>query len=331
MGLLVAGEWRDEWYDTEGNAGEFVRSEAGFRSWITPDGSAGPSGQGGFVAEPGRYRLYVSYACPWAHRTLLARALEGLEAIIPISVVHYLMGAEGWTFEPAEDVVPDPVLGATRLHQIYTAARADFTGRVTVPVLWDTQRETIVSNESSEILRMFDTAFDGLGARGLDLRPDDLHDEIDATNTLVYDAINNGVYKAGFATRQAVYERHVHRLFDVLDQLEERLGRRRWLCGERFTEADVRLFPTLLRFDPVYHGHFKCNLRRIQDYPHLSGYVRDVFQLPGVAETIRMEHVVRHYYGSHDSINPTRIVPIYRGEDLSSPHGREALGESPLS
>ena len=330
MGLLVDGEWRDEWYDTEASGGEFVRTTAAFRSWVTPDGSAGPSGEAGFRAQAGRYRLYVSYACPWAHRVLMVRALEGLEELVPLSVVHYAMGSEGWTFEPAEGVIADPVLGADRLHQIYTAAIADFTGRVTVPVLFDTERETIVSNESSEILRMFDTAFDAIGARGLDLYPEELRGAIDATNALVYEAINNGVYKAGFATRQDVYERHVERLFDVLDTLEERLAGQRWLCGERFTEADVRLFPTLLRFDPVYHGHFKCNRRRLQDYPNLSGYVRDVYQLPGVPETIRMEHVVRHYYGSHETINPTRVVPVYRGEDLSLPHGRAALGESPL-
>ena len=329
MGLLVRGEWRDEWYDTEASGGEFVRTVAGFRSWVTPDGSPGPSGEGGFAAEPGRYRLYVSLACPWAHRTLLARALEGLESMIPISVVHWYMGAEGWTFEPGEGVVPDPELGATRLHQIYTAARPDFTGHVTVPVLWDTRRRTIVNNESSEILRMFDTAFDDVGARGLDLYPEALRADIDATNELVYDAINNGVYKAGFATRQEVYERHARLIFVVLAKLEARLEKQRWLCGDRFTEADIRLFPTLLRFDPVYHGHFKCNLRRIQDYPHLSGYLRDIYQLPGVAETVQLEHAVRHYYGSHDTINPTRIVPIGRGEELSRPHGREALGLSP--
>ena len=322
MGLLVRGEWRDEWYDTEASGGEFVRTVAGFRSWVTPDGSPGPSGEGGFAAEPGRYRLYVSLACPWAHRTLLARALEGLESMIPISVVHWYMGAEGWTFEPGEGVVPDPELGATRLHQIYTAARPDFTGHVTVPVLWDTRRRTIVNNESSEILRMFDTAFDDVGARGLDLYPEALRADIDATNELVYDAINNGVYKAGFATTQSAYDAAVGPLFDSLDWLEGLLGDRRYLMGEKITEADWRLFSTLVRFDLVYHLHFKCNRKRIIDYPNLWAYTRELYQWPGISGTVHFGHIVRHYHYSHDTINPNRIIPINPVLDWWTPHGR---------
>ncbi|MEM7567000.1 MAG: glutathione S-transferase family protein, partial [Pseudomonadota bacterium] len=275
MGLLIDGEWHDQWYDTKKSGGKFVRSDAGFRNWVTPDGSAGPSGTGGFKAEPGRYHLYVSLACPWAHRALVFRALKGLEDAISVSVVNDFMGDEGWTFEPGEGVVPDPLFGASRMFQIYQRAKPDYTGRVTVPVLWDKAGGAMVSNESSEIIRMFNSAFDGVGAdASLDFYPEALRGEIDAVNARVYDTVNNGVYKSGFATTQGAYEDAVNPLFETLDWLEERLADERWLVGNRLTEADWRLFTTLVRFDPVYVGHFKCNIRRIADYPALSGYLR---------------------------------------------------------
>jgi putative glutathione S-transferase len=321
MGLLVDGVWRDRWYDTSGD-GRFKRQDSGFRNWVTPDGAGGPTGEGGFEAEPGRYHLYVSLACPWAHRTLIFRRLKCLETIVGLSVVHWHMGEEGWTFEPGPGVVPDPALGARVLHQLYTAAKPDCTGRVTVPVLWDLQRRTIVSNESSEILRMFNAAFDGVGALGGDLYPPDLREEIDRLNARIYETVNNGVYRAGFATTQDAYEEAVRPLFETLDGLDERLADRRYLCGERITEADWRLFTTLVRFDPVYVGHFKCNLRRIADYPNLSGYLRDLYQQDGIADTVDMGHIKAHYYGSHPSINPTGIVPLGPALDLDAPHGR---------
>lgn len=321
MGVSIDGRWHDHWYDTAATQGRFVRSEAQFRHWVTPDGAPGPSGEGGFAAEPGRYRLYVSLACPWAHRTLVMRALEGLEPAIPVCVVHWRMLERGWTFEPGPGVIPDPD-GTEVLHQVYLRADPRYTGRVTVPVLWDTARRTIVSNESSEILRMLDTAFDALGARGGDYRPPALAAEIDAVNARVYATVNNGVYRAGFATTQAAYDEAVVPLFDTLDWLEARLSRRRWLVGEAMTEADVRLYTTLVRFDAVYHGHFKCNLRRIVDYPALSGWLRDVHQTPGVAATFDLVHIKGHYYESHRGINPTGIVPAGPVLDLSTPHGR---------
>ena len=326
MGMLVDGVWRDVWYDTSATGGRFVRTDSQFRKWVTPDGSAGPSGEAGFRAEPGRYHLYVSLACPWAHRTLIVRALKGLEAMVPVSVVHWLMREDGWTFADGPGVIPDPVHGARFLHQIYTAAQADYSGRVTVPVLWDRQRGTIVNNESAEILRMFSTAFDGLGARPGDFYPEDLRAEIDAVNDRVYDGLNNGVYKAGFATAQDAYEEAATAVFETLDWLEARLARRRWLVGDRLTEADIRLFTTLVRFDEVYHGHFKCNRARIVDYPNLWGFTRELFQLPGVAATVNMEHIKRHYFESHQTINPTGIVPIGPAPDFLAPHGREAVG-----
>ena len=269
MGLLVDGAWQDRWYDTSRTGGKYVRKASQFRNWVTPDGSPGPSGKGGFKAEGDRYHLYVSYACPWAHRTLIFRKLKGLENLIPISVVHWLMGERGWNFEPGDGVIPDPMFQSQYLHQIYTQADAHYTGRVTVPVLWDRQTQTVVNNESSEIIRMFNSAFDGVGAKPGDYYPEDLRDEIDRLNERIYDTINNGVYKCGFATTQAAYEEAVQPLFDTLDFLEERLATSRYLVGDRLTEADWRLFPTLVRFDPVYVGHFKCNIRRIVDYPNL--------------------------------------------------------------
>jgi putative glutathione S-transferase len=322
MGLLVEGRWVDQWYDTKASGGRFVRASSPFRNWITPDGAPGPSGEGGFAAEPGRYRLYVSYACPWAHRTLIYRAIKGLADMIPLSVVHWLMLGDGWTFAEGPGVIPDPEVGAAFLHQIYTAAKPDHTGRVTVPVLWDRQRRTIVSNESSEIIRMFNSAFDGTGAAAGDFYPEALRAEIDAVNARVYETVNNGVYRAGFATTQAAYEEAIGPLFGTLDWLDARLSDRRFLMGDRPTEADWRLLTTLLRFDLVYVGHFKCNRRRIVDYPNLWPYTRDLYQWPGVAATFDRDHAKRHYYQSHLTINPTGIVPVGPDVDFDAPHGR---------
>ncbi len=323
MGLLVDGNWQDRWYDTDSTGGKFERSESSFRHWVTADGSPGPSGEGGFPAARGRYHLYASYACPWAHRVLIWRALKGLEDAIDVSFVHWFMGEEGWTFEPDDDgIVGDRLGERTRLHQLYTAANPTFTGRVTVPVLWDTERDTIVSNESSELVRMLDTAFDQLGAAPGTLYPEAKRDEIDALNERIYHTLNNGVYKAGFATTQDAYEEAVNPLFDTLDALEEILARQRFLTGDEPLEADWRLFPTLLRFDLVYHGHFKCNVRRIADYRHLAGYTRDLYQWPGIRDTINLKHAKRHYYSSHETVNPTRIVPVGPALDLDAPHGR---------
>jgi len=325
MGLLIDGIWHDQWYDTKSTGGRFVRKDSAFRNWITADGSPGPTGEGGFKAEAGRYHLYVSLACPWAHRTLIFRALKGLDGMISVSVVHWIMREKGWTFEDGPGVVPDPINGARLLHEVYTAAKPDYTGRVTVPVLWDKARGTIVNNESAEIIRMLNSAFDGVGARPGDYYPEDLREEIDRLNTRIYDTVNNGVYKAGFATTQEAYEEAVVPLFETLDWLDERLATRRFLLGSRQTEADWRLFTTLVRFDPVYVGHFKCNLRRIADYPNLSGYLRDLYQTPGVPETVNMQHIKGHYYESHATINPTGVVPLGPILDLDAPHGRERL------
>lgn len=324
MGLLVDGKWQDKWYDTSASGGRFQRESAKFRNWVTADGAPGPTGDGGFEAEPGRYHLYVSYACPWAHRTLIFRQLKGLTDAVGLSVVHWFMGAEGWHFGEGEGVIADPNVGATHMHQVYTAARADFTGRVTVPVLWDKKTKTIVSNESSEIIRMFNTAFDKVGATGPDFYPADLQTAIDAINPVVYDTVNNGVYKSGFATTQEAYEEAVTALFETLDMLEDRLSRQPYLAGDRVTEADWRLFTTLFRFDPVYVGHFKCNIRRLRDYPNLWNYTLALYQVPGVAETCHLGHIKRHYYGSHESINPTRIVPVGPDIDYSASHDRDA-------
>lgn len=322
MGLLVDGKWQDKWYDTSATGGRFKRQESIFRNWVTTDGSAGPSGEGGFQAEPGRYHLYVSLACPWAHRTLIFRKLKGLEEMIDVSVVHWFMGSEGWTFEPGESVVADPLGNASRMHEIYTRAKADYTGRVTVPVLWDKQRHTIASNESAEIIRMFNSAFDGVGAKAGDYYPEALRGEIDEINERVYHTVNNGVYKSGFATTQEAYEEAVVPLFETLDWLEERLGKSRYLAGDQLTEADIRLFTTLVRFDPVYVGHFKTNLRRLIDYPNLWAYTREIYQLPGVAETVNFDHIKRHYYESHGTINPAGVVPLGPVLDFNEPHGR---------
>jgi putative glutathione S-transferase len=324
MGLLVDGVWRDQWYDTKSTGGRFVRKDSAFRNWITADGSPGPTGTGGFKAEAGRYHLYVSLACPWAHRTLIMRKLKGLEAMIDVSAVHWRMLDHGWTFEDGPGVVPDTVNGADYLYQVYTAAKPDYTGRVTVPVLWDKASGAIVNNESAEIVRMLNSVFDGIGAKPGDYYPEDLRPEIEGLNARIYDTVNNGVYKAGFATAQPAYEEAVRALFETLDALDERLASRRYLCGGRMTEADIRLFTTLVRFDPVYVGHFKCNLRRIADHPHLSGYLRDLHQTAGIAETVNMHHIKGHYYESHKTINPTGIVPLGPLMDLDAPHGRDS-------
>ena len=310
MGLLVDGQWVDQWYDTKKTGGRFVRTQAQFRNWITADGSAGPTGQAGFKAEANRYHLYVSLACPWASRTLMIRTLKGLEDMISISVVHPLMLEDGWTFEEGEGVIGDQIFQARYLHQVYTAVKPDYTGRVTVPVLFDKKTKTIVNNESSEIIRMLNTAFDGLGAKSGNYVPDQWLEEIDAVNDFVYHRINNGVYKAGFATKQEVYEEEVTTLFAALDQMEERLAGQDYLVGNRLTEADIRLFTTLVRFDAVYFGHFKCNLKPLTAYPNLWAYTKRIYQLPGMAQTVNFDHIKRHYYGSHKTINPTGVIPM---------------------
>ena len=323
MGQLVDGEWHDDWYDTSKTGGSFERSTSGFRNWVTADGSAGPSGEGGFKAESGRYHLYVSLACPWAHRTLIFRALKGLTEHIDVSVVHPDMLGDGWTF--ATDfpgTTGDRLFGLPFLRDIYTRTDPKVSGRVTVPILYDTQRKTIVSNESAEIIRMFNGAFDDMTGNRDDYWPADLRDGIEEVNARVYDTVNNGVYKAGFATTQRAYEAGVRPLFDTLDWLEERLSQQRYLMGDRLTEADWRLFPTLVRFDSVYHLHFKCNRKRIVDYPNLWAYTRELYQVPGVAGTVNLDHIVRHYHYSHDTINPYRIIPINPILDFGAPHGR---------
>ncbi|MCC0030509.1 MAG: glutathione S-transferase family protein [Brucellaceae bacterium] len=330
MGLLVDGKWQDKWYDTGKTGGKFVRQDSRFRNWVTADGSAGPSGGGGFAAGPGRYHLYVSLACPWAHRTLIFRKLKKLEDMISVSVVDHFMGKDGWTFRTGGGATGDTLHGLDFLHQIYTRADPAYSGRVTVPVLWDKERGTIVSNESSEIIRMFNSAFDGVGAAAGDYYPEPLRAAIDTVNATVYDAVNNGVYKCGFATTQEAYEEAYESLFAALDGLEERLSRQRYLVGNRLTEADWRLFTTLVRFDPVYVGHFKCNRNRIADMPNLSNYLRELYQMPGVAETVNMHHIKHHYYASHETINPTRIVPVGPELDYDAPHDRERFPAEPV-
>ena len=325
MGLLVDGEWQDRW-DYNDDSGKFQRSETAFRNWITADGSAGPSGEGGFKAEPGRYHLYVSYACPWAHRALVFRALKGLEELIPVSVVHPDMLSDGWTFKTDfPGATGDRLYDLPFLRDIYTKAQPDISGRVTVPVLWDKERETIVSNESAEIIRMLNEAFDGLTGNSDDYWPEALREAIEPVNARIYDTVNNGVYKAGFATSQEAYDDAVGPLFESLDWIEERLSKGRYLMGDRITEADWRLFTTLIRFDQVYNVHFKCNKARIVDYPNLWAYTRELYQWPGVADTVHFDHFRRHYYYSHDMINPNRIIPVGPELDLMAPHGREAL------
>ena len=322
MGMLVDGKWTDRWYDTKQSGGRFVRAEAPWRDFVTVDGRPAPGRSRGFKAEPGRYHLYVSLACPWAHRTLIFRVLKKLEDVISVSIVHYHMGKDGWTFVAEDGATGDTLYGMRFLHQIYTKADPFHSGRVTVPVLWDKKQQTIVSNESSEIIRMLNSAFDAWGDASVDFYPEPLRGEIDAVNERVYPAVNNGVYRAGFATSQEAYEEAFAELFAELDALEARLSGQRYLAGDRITEADWRLFTTLVRFDPVYVGHFKCNLRRIADYPNLSNYLRDLYQVPGVAGTVNMKHIKSHYYGSHDTINPTRIVPVGPELDYSAPHDR---------
>lgn len=323
MGQLVDGVWHDVWYDTKKSGGAFVRQNAKFRNWITADGTPGPSGEGGFPAASGRYHLYVSYACPWAHRTLIFRKLKGLEDNIGISVVHPDMLSDGWTFETDDKgATGDGLYGLPFARDIYTKAVPDMTGRVTVPILWDTERETIVSNESSEIIRMFNTAFNDITGNTDDYWPSELRDDIAPVNDRIYDTLNNGVYRSGFATTQEAYDAAVHPLFDTLHWLEDRLSTRRYLMGDRITEADWRLWTTLIRFDSVYHLHFKCNLKMIKELPNLWGYTRELYQWPGVSETVNMDHIVRHYHYSHETINPHRIVPINPTLAFDEPHQR---------
>ena len=319
MGLLVNGQWQDRWYDTDENAGRFVRQESQFRNWVTVDGSAGPSGEGGFAAEPDRYHLYVSLACPWAHRTLIFRSIKRLQGVIGVTVVNPLMLENGWELGGTERGL---VSGIRYLYELYLAVADNMTGRVTVPVLWDKQRNTIVNNESAEIIRMLNSAFNHLTEVQADYYPVALQEEIDRVNERIYQTVNNGVYRAGFATTQQAYEEAFDALFDTLDWLESRLDRQRFLTGSQLTEADWRLFTTLIRFDAVYHGHFKVNRQRIEDYPNLSNYLRDLFQQPGVAKTVDFSHIKTHYYGSHKTINPTGIIPKGPELDLLRPHDR---------
>ena len=330
MGLLVEGKWHDVWYETDESGGRFVRDEARFRNWVTVDGEPGPTGRGGFRGAPDRYHLYVSLACPWAHRALIMRKLKGLESMISISVVNSSMRERGWTFEPGPGVIADNINQAGCLHEIYTLAQPDYSGRATVPVLWDKKKRTIVSNESADIIRMLNSAFDDVGAGTADYYPEDLRSEIDSLNEFIYPNINNGVYRAGFATTQDAYEEAVGELFYALDVLDDRLGTKRYLTGERITEADWRLFTTLVRFDPVYVGHFKCNKKELREYPNLWGYVCDLYQIPGIADTVDIPYIKQHYYGSHAAINPTGIVPIGPDIDYQLPHdrGRVAPSES---
>ncbi len=325
MGKLVDGIWHGVWFDTEETRGRFIRSESQFRNWVTTDGSAGPTGKSGFQAEPDRYHLYISWACPWAHRTLIFRELKGLKDLIPISSVNSFMGPEGWTFEPGPRVIADTINQSSKLYKVYLAADPQYSGRATVPFLWDRQQNTIVSNESKEIIRMFNSAFDNVGATGPDFYPKELRDEIDEINDYVYNNINNGVYKSGFATTQDAYDEAVSAVFAALDAVEDRLASRRYLTGDLITEADWRLFTTLIRFDTIYFGHFKCNLRRISDYPNLWGYIRDLYQYPGISETVDLEFCKQHYYRSHETVNPNRVVPIGPAIDFTTPHRREHL------
>lgn len=323
MGLLIDGKWRDQWYDTKETNGSFERDEAKFRNWITADGSAGPSGQAGHKAQPGRYHLYICHACPWAHRTMILRALKGLTDMIDVSVVHPDMLGEGWTFDTDFDgATGDRLFDLPYARSLYLRAAPKFTGRVTVPILWDKERDTIVSNESSEIIRMFNSAFDGITGNTLDLWPEDLRAAIEPVNARIYSTVNNGVYKAGFATTQQAYDAAVEPLFDTLEWIESTLADNRYLTGDRITEADWRLFTTLVRFDLVYHQHFKCNRKRIIDYPNLWAYTRALFQWEGVASTVHFDHIVRHYYYSHETINPHRIIPVNPQIDWTAPHNR---------
>ena len=324
MGLLVNGAWQEDISRTK--EGRFVRPASAFRNFVTRNGSAGPSGEGGFPAEAGRYHLYVSLACPWAHRTMIFRALKKLELIISVSITEPLYGKTGWEFGTARGGTPDTVNGKATLAEIYLLADQHYTGRVSVPVLWDKKRRTIVNNESSEIIRMLNSAFDAFTDVHTDYYPAELRGEIDAVNELVYPNINNGVYRAGFATSQQAYEEAARAIFEAFDKIEERLARQRYLAGRQLTEADWRLFTTLVRFDTVYYSHFKCNLRRVADYPNLWNYTRDLYQVPGIAETVSIDHIKRHYYGSQRQVNPTSIVPIGPTIDFAAPHDRDRFG-----
>jgi putative glutathione S-transferase len=322
MGRLINGVWQEQELAATKD-GQFERQDSAFRNWITPDGRPGPTGQDGFRAVAGRYHLYVSLACPWAHRTLIMRALKGLQDIIPVSVTHWLMAEHGWTFAPGDGVIPDPLYKSRYVYELYARADDEYSGRATVPVLWDQHTQTIVNNESADIIRMFNSAFDLAGARAGDYYPPPLRSDIDTINQRIYDTLNNGVYRCGFATTQAAYEAAVLPLFETLDWLEGRLSQSRFLFGETLTEADIRLFTTLVRFDSVYHGHFKCNIRRIVDYRNLWAYTRDIFQLPGIAETVDLGHIKRHYYMSHRRVNPTGIVPAGPALDFLVPADRD--------
>lgn len=324
MGLLIDGRWHDQWYDTAKD-GRFQREQAQRRHWITADGSVGPSGDSGFAAEAGRYHLYVSLACPWAHRTLILRTLKGLDSLIDVSVVSWLMRDHGWTFDPQYGSSGDALDGLSFLHQRYTAEDPHYTGRVTVPLLWDKHRQRIVSNESAEIIRMFNSAFDNVTGSRLDFYPEPLRATIDALNDRIYPRVNNGVYRAGFATTQEAYEEAFDEVFGELNWLDQHLAEHRYLAGEYLTEADWRLFTTLIRFDPVYHGHFKCNLQRITDYPQLSNWLRELYQWPGVAETVDFTHIKGHYYASHATINPTGVIPKGPAQNLLAAHDRDRL------
>ncbi len=325
MGLLIAGEWHDQGYDTKKEGGEFVRESSKLRNWITPDGSSGPEGQPGLPADRDRYHLYVSRACPWAHRVLMLRQLKGLEDLIAVSYTSPLMLDQGWSYVLEEGSSGDAINGVDYHHQLYTMTDPSYTGRVTVPALWDKHQGRLVNNESADLVRIFNSAFDELTGNRLDLYPESMRGTIDAVNNDVYENINNGVYKAGFATEQAVYDKHVVALFDALDRMEARLSKQRYLAGEWLTEADIRLFATLIRFDAVYFGHFKCNLRRIEDYPNLANYLCEIYQWPGISETVDFDHIKRHYYCSHSTINPTRIVPKGPDFNFERPHDRERL------
>ncbi|MDA8584918.1 glutathione S-transferase family protein [Rhodobacteraceae bacterium] len=324
MGQLVDGTWHESVVGSASKDGQFKREASKFRNWITADGSPGSSGEGGFAAEADRYHLYVSHACPWAHRTLIFRALKGLTDLITVSVVHPDMLGDGWTFATGfPGATGDTLYGLPFARDVYVKADPNVTARVTVPILWDKSRETIVSNESSEIIRMFNSAFDGLTGNTLDFWPRDLRDDIEPVNVRIYDTLNNGVYRSGFAGAQEAYDQAVGELFDTLDWLEDRLAANRFLMGGRVTEADWRLGPTLFRFDLVYHTHFKCNRNYLRDYTNLWAYTRELYQWPGVAEIVNFDHIVRHYHYSHESINPHRIIPINPVLDWQKPHGRD--------
>ncbi len=323
MGRLIDGQWSTEWYDTKSTGGKFVRQDASFRNWITVDGAAGPTGKAGFKTETGRYHLYVSLACPWAHRTLIFRQLKGLVDHITVDVVHPDMLDQGWTFETDDGAAQgDSLFGSTHAYQIYQKADPKVTSRVTVPILWDKHTNSIVSNESSEIIRMFNSAFDGITGNTADYWPEAMRDDIESVNEPIYHTLNNGVYKSGFATAQDAYTDAVTKLFETMDWLEERLSNNRYLMGDALTEADWRLFTTLVRFDLVYHLHFKCNRSRVMDLPNLWAYTRELYQMDGIAGTCDFGHIVRHYHYSHETINPNRIIPINPVIDWMEPHGR---------